>query len=79
MVCPRLAAERVRVLTDGHTEVIIDDRTLDKRVIEMLAAILVRQGGDATTGAPAAAKKPMSLRPSRRSRGPMRESRMKGA
>ncbi len=67
MVCSSLAAERVRALTDGHTEVIIDDRTLDKRVIEMLAAILVRQGGNATTGAPPAARRPMSLRPSRRS------------
>ncbi len=67
MVCSSLAAERVRALTDGHTEVIIDDRTLDKRVIEMLAAILVRQGGNATTGAPSAARRPMSLRPSRRS------------
>jgi GntR family transcriptional regulator len=77
MVCSSLAAERVRALTDGHTQVIIDDRTLDKRTIELLAATLARQDqdGDAT----AAAKKPMRPRPAKRSRGPMRESRMKGA
>jgi len=73
--------QRVRALTDGHTQVIIDDRTLDKRTIELLAATLARQDqdGDATAAAPAAAKKPMRLRPAKRSRGPMRESRMKGA
>jgi hypothetical protein len=82
MVCPSPAAERVRALAQGNTQVIIDDRTLDKRVIEMLAAILVRQGGDATTGAPPASKRPMSLRLSRRSpptRGATRETPKKGA
>ncbi|HWQ69921.1 MAG TPA: hypothetical protein VN494_08205, partial [Patescibacteria group bacterium] len=63
MVCPSLVAERVRALTtDGYTQVIIDDRTLDKRTIEMLAATLARQEGDAT----AAAKKPRRLRPAKR-------------
>jgi hypothetical protein len=65
MVCPSRVAERVRALTDGHTEVIIDDRALDKRTIALLAATLARQDqdGDAT----AAAKKPMRLRPAKRS------------
>jgi hypothetical protein len=66
MVCSSLAAERVRALINGgHTQVIVDDRTLDKRTIELLAATLVRQDqdGDAT----AAAKKPMRLRPAKRS------------
>jgi GntR family transcriptional regulator len=69
MVCSSLAAERVRALTDGHTQVIIDDRTLDKRTIELLAATLARQDqdGDATAAAPAAAKTPMRLRPAKRS------------
>jgi len=69
MVCPSRAAERVRALTDGHTEVIIDDRALDKRTIALLAATLARQDqdGDATATAPAAAKKPMRLRPAKRS------------
>jgi GntR family transcriptional regulator len=79
MVCPSPAAERVRALAQGNAQVIIDDRALDKRVIEMLAAILVRQGGDATTGASPAARRPVSLRPSTGSRGTMRESRMKRA
>ena len=75
MVCSSLSAERVRALINGHTQVIIDDRALDKRTIEMLAATLARQDqdGDPTTAAPAAAKKPMSLRPSRRSRGATRK------
>ena len=82
MVCPSPAAERVRALADGNIQVIVDDRTLDKRTIEMLAAILVRQGGDATTAAPPAARRPMSLRPSRRSPpawGATREPPKKGA
>jgi hypothetical protein len=46
MVCPSPAAERVRALAQGNAQVIIDDRALDKRAIEMLAAILVgRDGG----------------------------------
>jgi hypothetical protein len=75
IVCPSLAAERVRALTDGHTQVIIDDRALDRRSIELLAATLARQAqdGDATTAAPPAARRPMSLRPSRRSRGVTRK------
>src|ERR1700675_1488826 len=50
MVCSSLPPERVRALTDAHTQVIIDDRTLDKRTIELLAATLARQtqDGDAT-------------------------------
>lgn len=65
MVCSSLAAERVRALTNGHTQVIIDDRTLDKRTIELLAATLARQDhdGDAT----AAAQTPLRLRPAKRS------------
>jgi GntR family transcriptional regulator len=79
MVCPSPAAERVRALAQGNAQVIIDDRVLDKRAIEMLAVILVRQGGDAVTRAPSAARKPVNLRPSMGSRGTMRESRLKKA
>jgi hypothetical protein len=70
MVCSSLAAERVRALINGgHTQVIIDDRAVDKRTIELLAATLARQDQDreVRTAAPAAAKKPMSLRPAKRS------------
>lgn len=76
MVCPRLAAERVRALTDGHTQVIIDDRALDKRTIALLAATLARQNGAAPTAAPAA--RPLRRRPSTRSRGATREALQKG-
>jgi len=33
--------------------VMIDDRALDQRAIEMLAALLVRENGDRPTAAPA--------------------------
>jgi hypothetical protein len=45
MVCSSPAAERVRGLVGSAVQVIIDDRALDKRAIEMLAAILVRENG----------------------------------
>jgi hypothetical protein len=43
MVCSTPAAERVRALAGSGTQVIIDDRALDKRGVEMLAAVLVGQ------------------------------------
>jgi len=49
IVCSTLAAERVRALAGSSTQVIIDDRALDERAIEMLAAILVGRDGDART------------------------------
>jgi len=66
VVCSTPAAERVRRLAGSAAEVIIDDRALDKRAIEMLAAILVRHDGD---GTPAAlpARRRLSARASRRS------------
>jgi hypothetical protein len=68
VVCSTAAAERVRQLAGPSLQVLIDDRALDPRAIEMLAAILVRRNGDgpappvpspirrtsATTGRPAA-------------------------
>jgi hypothetical protein len=66
MVCSTPAAERVRALAGSAVQVIIDDRALDKRGIEMLAAILVGQDGDGTTAAPLPARRPPSTRPSRR-------------
>ncbi len=55
VVCSTPAAERVRRLVGSTVEVIIDDRALDRRAIEMLAAILVRHDGDGMpkTGLPA--------------------------
>jgi DNA-binding transcriptional regulator YhcF (GntR family) len=45
IVCSSLAAERVRGLAGDAVEVMIDDRALDQRTIEMLAALLVQPNG----------------------------------
>src|SRR6059036_3013333 len=52
IVCSTVAAERVRGLAGSTVQVMIDDRALDQRAIEMLAAILVRENGDGRTAAP---------------------------
>jgi len=52
VVCSTSAAERVRGLAASAVQVLIDDRTLDRRAIEMLAAVLVRQNGEAMPAAP---------------------------
>jgi hypothetical protein len=62
MVCSTSAADRVRELAGPAVEVIIDDRALDQRAIEMLAALLVQQTGDE----PATARRAGRRRPSRR-------------
>src|SRR5437763_9472671 len=61
IVCSSAAAERVRGLAGSTVQVMIDDRALDQRAIEMLAALLVRQNGDGPT--PAAPRR--RLRPHR--------------
>src|SRR5207247_8781632 len=43
IVCSTSAAERGRGLAGPAVQVMIDDRALDQRAIEMLAALLVRQ------------------------------------
>src|SRR5213594_3608407 len=53
IVCSTAAAERVRGLAGSAVHVMIDDRALDQRAIEMLAALLVRENGDGSTAAPA--------------------------
>ncbi|HEU5193555.1 MAG TPA: GntR family transcriptional regulator [Methylomirabilota bacterium] len=59
MVCAASAAERVRALAGPAVQVIVDDRALDQRAIEMLADLLVRQDGAAAQpAAPAAARRP---------------------
>src|SRR5881296_1814584 len=52
VVCSSAAAERVRGLAGSTVQVMIDDRALDQRAIEMLAALLVRENGDGPTEAP---------------------------
>jgi GntR family transcriptional regulator len=52
IVCSSTAAERVRQLADPAVQVMIDDRALDPRAIEMLAVRLVRQNGGRTASEP---------------------------
>jgi hypothetical protein len=47
MVCSTAAADRVRQLAGSAVQVLIDDRALDPRAIQMLAALLVQQDGNA--------------------------------
>ena len=78
IVCSSQGAERVRQLTDGTTEIIVDDRALDTRAIEMLAAILIAEDKDGTAAAPRPAGKSSNGLPSRRRppvRGTMRAPR----
>jgi GntR family transcriptional regulator len=52
IVCSTAAVERVRTLAGPAVQVLIDDRALDPRAIEMLATVLVGQNGHRTTAAP---------------------------
>ncbi len=65
IVCSTAAAERVRGLAGSTVQVMIDDRALDQRAIEMLAALLVRENGDGPTEAPAPRPRPSIGRKSR--------------
>ena len=56
IVCSTPAAARVRQLAGDTVEVMVDDRALDQRAIEMLATLLVQQNG----GRPAAPSPPPS-------------------
>jgi DNA-binding transcriptional regulator YhcF (GntR family) len=62
MVCSSAAAERVRELAVSAVQVIIDDRALDQRAIQMLAVQLVRQNGSETAATPPTAQKRRSHR-----------------
>jgi GntR family transcriptional regulator len=66
IVCSSSAAERVRGLAGSTVQVMIDDRALDQRAVEMLAAVLVRENGDQPTAGPRAALGRLSPRPSNR-------------
>jgi GntR family transcriptional regulator len=52
IVCSTAAAERVRALAGAAVQVMIDDRTLDQRAIDMLVALLVRQNSDRPAATP---------------------------
>jgi hypothetical protein len=60
IVCSTPAAEQVRQLAHGTTQIIIDDRALDTRAIEVLTAILIGQADSQTIPAP----RPAGQRPS---------------
>jgi GntR family transcriptional regulator len=62
IVCSASAAERVRGLAGSTVQVMIDDRALDQRAIQMLAALLVRQNGDGTVAAPPVGRMRLSPR-----------------
>ena len=64
VVCSTSAAARVRTLAGSSVQVIVDDRALDRRAIEMLAEVLVRQDGVAVAPAPPVAARRPRLRPS---------------
>ena len=70
IVCPASAAERIGSLAGSTVKVIIDDRALDPRAVEMLAAALVRENGDESTAPPRAALR-------RQRRDPVRSSLLK--
>src|SRR4030095_8416216 len=64
IVCPASAAEHVGSLAGSTVKVIIDDRALDPRAVEMLAAVLVRQDGVQVTPAPATSASGRGILPS---------------
>ena len=66
IVCPASSAEHIASLAGSTVKVIIDDRALDPRAIEMLAAVLVRENGDEPTAPPRAALRRLNPRPSNR-------------
>jgi GntR family transcriptional regulator len=61
VVCSSPAAERVRQLAGDAVSVIMDDRALDPRAIEMLATLLVQQNG--SRPAPALPRAPQRPKP----------------
>jgi hypothetical protein len=62
IVCSSAAAERVRELAAPAVQVIIDDRALDQRAIQMLAVHLVRHNGGEPAATPPTARKRRSDR-----------------
>jgi len=52
IICSTQAAEHVRMLVGSRVRVVVDDRALDPRAIEMLASVLLRPHGDGPTAVP---------------------------
>ena len=62
IVCPGAAVEQVRPLAGRAVQLVIDDRALDPRAIEMLATVLVEQNGARATGPQPPVGAPLSQR-----------------
>jgi DNA-binding transcriptional regulator YhcF (GntR family) len=62
IVCPSSAATQVRALGVPAVQIMIDDRALNQRAIEMLAALLVRRDGEVTSAATAGSRRRRSGR-----------------
>jgi GntR family transcriptional regulator len=60
IVCSTAAAERVRGLAGPAVQVVIDDRALDQRAVQMLAALLVQQNGNTPAVAPPVGQRRLS-------------------
>jgi GntR family transcriptional regulator len=56
IVCSTSAAERIRGLVGSTVPVIVDDRALNQRAVQMLGAILAHQDGDHPTATPPLAR-----------------------
>ena len=61
IVCSSSSAEQVRGLVDPTVPMIIDDRALNQRAIQMLGAILAQQDGDRPTATPPLARRGSDL------------------
>jgi DNA-binding transcriptional regulator YhcF (GntR family) len=77
MVCSTVAADRVRQLAGSAVQVLIDDRALDPRAVQMLAALLVQQDGHKPGDRPAS--RPKAAESSGRSGRPARRPTRKTA
>ncbi len=64
IVCSTPAAEQVGRLAGSAVQVIIDDRALDRRAVEMLATLLVRHNGDERPAASPPTRRRLKRRPS---------------
>ncbi|HEY7364716.1 MAG TPA: GntR family transcriptional regulator [Methylomirabilota bacterium] len=64
IVCSTAAAERVRGLAGPAVQVLIDDRALDPRAVQMLADLLVQQNGNMPAAARPAGPRRLSSRSS---------------
>jgi hypothetical protein len=66
IVCSTSAAARVRSLVGPTVPVIVDDRALNQRGIQMLGAILAQHDGDRPTATLPLTRKPLGARAVRR-------------